>query len=189
VKAWAVLDVFSADGIVKTVYSGPTTGGGALQTFPVCDGKDYLGRRLPTATYEWRLTLNRGGETSVTRGRVIVSRITFAVSAVESSDEGYWDVEDRYMIPGNANVYLRLRPALPNYDKGWGSLNVQLEYPAGVGAGYLLQQVVRVGNYESKGPTLNTTTYLRGANAVRNRGPHTFRLATQNADYYFTVIQ
>lgn len=184
---WAVLDVFSADGIVKTVYSGPIAAANTKTYFPAWDGKDYLGRRLPSASYEWRLTLSKGGQSSVTRGKITVSRITFFVKG-EGSTEGM-DLQNRYMLPGNANIYLDL--AALGTDGATLSINIAYPTnPAGWDPSFPTLQLIELGDLQaSAGAPLKQTIYLRGSQAPRYRGSYEFQNWFGSARFYVTVIQ
>ncbi|MBU4557004.1 MAG: hypothetical protein KJ747_09050 [Actinobacteria bacterium] len=183
---WAVLDIFSADGIVKNVYDGPISVAGEEVTFPAWDGTDYRRRRMPSASYEWRLTLLKNGERSYTRGKICVSKINFFISGVSDNGEGV-QVFSRYMIPGNANIYMRLRDPYAASDPGrfLSSLIGWIEYPPPH-----REQRIEIGSWRlPEAETLDVTHYLRDADSIRYRGMHGFTFSDYHTVFYMTVIQ
>lgn len=104
---WGRLDILGANGVVKTVYSGPMVQG--TNWLPLWNGLDSSGRRLPSASYEWRLTVSKGGEVTTVNGKLIVCKVCFTVKGTVS--DGRLDVQ-RYMIPGTVNIYYTLGPTV-----------------------------------------------------------------------------
>jgi len=189
---WATLDILGADGsVVKTVYSGPTGWAGPRYYFPYWNGLDKNGHRLPSANYRWRLQLAKGTQRNYYYGNITVSKINFFIKGRDASSGGTTALADRYMIPGNVNLYVQAGEAVPS--TGGGLLWVGLTYPRWPiprPASFTPSQQIDVGRYAYlAGQTLKTTTYLRGERAVKNRGWHRFDLSTINSDYYITVIQ
>lgn len=175
---WGKLDVMGANGIVKTIYSGPLVAG--TNWFPLWTGLDAAGRRLPSASYDWRLTVSKGGQSTVVRGKITVSRIHFAIAG----QGGYLQQTyySRYMAPGPANIYYDLKNDTP-YD----TLSLDIYEPS--------QRLVSHSSWEfDYQQRIPGVLYLRNNpgndTLVRERGMHTLKIGTYDqVDYYFTVIQ
>ena len=70
--AYATIEVLSYRGVVRRLYSGPAaTPGGYLWTAP-WNGTDYLDRKLPNGTYQYRVRVNKGGQTATAVGLISV---------------------------------------------------------------------------------------------------------------------
>lgn len=175
---WGKLDIMGANGIVKTVYSGPLTAG--TNWFPLWNGMDASGKRLPSASYDWRLTVTKGGESTVVRGKITVSKIHFIVKGrLQDLGIAYYD---RYMIPGNANIYFQA-----TNESFVDSLYMYLWTPSDdlVGSGLI--------SFEEN-ETRKGTFYLRknpgNDTSLHERGIHTFEVDVANdVTFYMTVIQ
>jgi len=138
--------------------------------FPLWNGK-AAGKRLPPASYEWTLTLSKPGmKASVTKGKILISNITFTVNGVGT---GKAQSYKRYMIKGSANCYIAGKP-----------LSATLTGPGGYSQGVSRWLDV---------PT-SRTTYLRGARALKVRStrttPYAFTMAAPaGGAYRMSVVQ
>ncbi len=182
---WGRLDILGANGVVKTVYNGPLTQG--ANWFPLWNGLDNAGKRLPSASYDWRLTVTKGAESTVVRGKITVSKIQFVVKG--RSDGQVITFQDRYMIPGSANIYWQAT----NRTSSSSSLHVELRAPSTVASP--VGRVVGYGDIEfDPSETVKGTWYLRkepgNDTLLYDRGVHRFAIRSLNVvDYYMTVIQ
>lgn len=176
---WGRLDILGASGIVKTIYNGPLVQG--TNWFPLWNGLDASGKRLPSASYDWRLTVSKGGESTVVTGKITVSKIHFFIKG-RLQDLAAAD-ELRYMIPGNANIY---------YDMVTADIldvfSLELYDPVGGEVGFALW------TFDFAGDRKRGTLYLRNNpgndTSIHIRGMHNFHLeAANDVTYYFTVIQ
>jgi len=186
-NVWATLDILAADGsVVKTVYSGPTGRAGVRYYFPYWNGLDKNGRRLPSANYRWRLQLAQGNQRNYYYGNITVSKINFFMKGSglpggSTSDLTVSQQFNRYMIPGNANIYMQVWET--DSSVNGARLTADLVYPVD-------HQYPEAFSYLVANDTvLNATAYLRGAKAIRYRGVHNWWLECPNATYYMTVIQ
>lgn len=187
---WATLDILAADGsVVKTVYSGPTGRAGVRYYFPYWNGLDKNGRRLPSANYRWRLQLAKGTQRNYYSGNITVSKINFFIKGVGQPDGSTSDLSvsqqfNRYMIPGNANIYMQVwetdssvNGARLTADIAYTTSSIDHRYPEAFS--YLV----------ANDQVLKATAYLRGTKAIRYRGVHDWWLSCPNATYCMTVIQ
>lgn len=175
---WGRLDILGANGVVKTVYNGPLTQG--TNWFPLWNGYGANGKRLPSASYDWRLTVTKGGESTVVRGKLTVSKIHFVVQGrlTDLGEESY----SRYMVPGSANIYWQFT------NNSWvDSLYFYLYAPSGTNVGWAYVDF-------DENETLKGTWYLRkepgNDTLIYERGMHDFEISVANdVTFYMTVIQ
>ncbi len=109
---WATLTVSGAKGVVKTVYSGPINVANAPVSFPAWNGLDASGRRMSTATYDWKLTVTKGNQASTATGKIAVSKIYFNLRG--SLDINKSVTETRYMINEATAFYIWARTPGPD---------------------------------------------------------------------------
>lgn len=173
---WGRLDILGANGVVKTVYNGPLTQG--TNWFPLWNGYGANGKRLPSASYDWRLTVTKGGESTIVRGKLTVSKIHFVISGQADPDTPYF--YSRYMMPGNANVYSRI----VNNSGDTSCLTLAMFFsPNTEELGYIYW-------WTNPNSVLNYTHYTRDYFDLKYRGVHTIGvMASEDSTFYMTVIQ
>lgn len=175
---WGRLDILSASGVVKTVYDGPMTAG--TNWLPLWNGMNSKGQRMPSAAYDWRLTVTKSGESTVARGKITVSKIAFIIKGnLANLDSVYLD---RYMIPGTANIYYQV-----SNNSYVDSLYMYLWAPSDDIVG------THMWGFDEN-DLLKGTLYLRNNpgndTSCHERGLHTFDLSAANdVTFYMTVIQ
>lgn len=184
------LDILGANGVVKTIYNGPMTAG--TNWLPVWNGLDSAGKRLPSATYDWKLTVAKGGESTVVRGKIAVSKISFIVKG--NVAPGAAMTADRYMIPGTANCYIRASTS--SGDTVTMLFSINLSYTT-----TRLGQTMTIpypGDLLSISNGATYTHYLRSPWTISSRGNRRFTIRNNSVDIgstnpdmnvYMTVIQ
>lgn len=186
---WARLDIMGADGPVKTIYNGPIERADERFWFPLWNGLDSAGRRLPSASYEYRLTVNKGATATTKTGRITVSRINFFLKGTLASQKG--KAESRYMLNEAANFYVWGKTLNASQTKLYLSPG-PIEYKDGPFTKVLPGVLLTFPNGQTQ------TQYFRGAQAIPTRGMrditvsnHTPAFTNQDVsmEYYITVIQ
>lgn len=175
-NTWGRLDILGANGVVKTIYNGPLVAGS--NWFPLWNGMDSAGRRMPSASYDWRLTVSKAGESTVVRGKITVSKIHFVIKGGPTDPDG--DYYIRYMVPGNANIYVQATTTEP-YDM----------FAFGVGYAPTDQLIYATDVLDvTNANAFKGTFYMRGAEATPYRGNHVVIVAGDIApSYTMTFIQ
>jgi len=175
---WATLRIKDGEGrVVKTIYSGPINDANTWFYFPLWNGLDNNGKRLYTSSWNWELTVNKGGQTAVKTGKITVSKIAFFVTG--RAQYPNVDLFSRYMVPGNANIYVRTSSPV-SFDA--------FQFAIAHEGGYQYESRI-IYNDVANSP-VNSTVYLRGSTAPRARGMHVLGAAAyEDVSYYITVIQ
>lgn len=186
--SWATLTVSNSKGVVKTLYSG------AINTtsrtyFPAWNGLDSAGKRLPTASYDWKLTITKGGSTTVKTGKITVSKVQFFLKGDYTPSGNLpptplafmFATYDRYMIDAPVNIYYRVG------SKSAGSLTTSVQFKADP---MFYRQSFSTAL--PAGKAVNATKYLHNPYPPK-KGTYKFMMSTGDFDanysYYFTVIQ
>jgi hypothetical protein len=102
-NVWAVLKVKTGRGDV-VVYKGSIPTANTTFTFPKWNGMGPDGRRLPPASYNYELTISKGGASATASGKILISNVYFGFSG-----HTYPDVIarcDGYLKARATNVYL-----------------------------------------------------------------------------------
>ena len=175
---WATLRIKDGQGrVVRTIYSGPIQEANKRFYFPLWNGLDDNGQRLFSASWNWELTVNKGGAVATKTGKITVSKIEFFLTGRVSDLKE--DLFSRYMIPGNANIYIRTSTSGPFDAFMFGIVNAS-------GYEYISDPILM----DRPNRAVNTTVYLRGSNAMIGRGMNVFVTAGYDDVYYYmTVIQ
>lgn len=170
VGVYAVLKVATMRGDV-VLFRGGIDMANRDVTLASWNGMGPDGRPLPSSgAYVWTLTISKGGHYASSSGTISVSRIRFQLSsgAFPGSKP---IVFSRYMIPGNANVYVFAN--VEGDDSGTpatGSLAVRIH---GVAPGAYTRSVPSTGSYRVDSTRLlRATAYLGGSNSIPDRGMH-----------------
>lgn len=174
-NVWAVLTVSCPSG-PKTLYDGPIGAANQDFVFPAWNGTDAKGNRLTSSSYDWQLTVTKGGASSTTTGKITVSRIFFTMKGRSSA--GAVIHHQGYMIPGSANFYVGATTT-----RASDSLRITVNGPNHYNA--------TVGDFGVVSASrLNTTAYLRGVAAIRSRAVHDLYVTSAgDVTYGVTVIQ
>lgn len=184
------LDILGASGVVKTIYNGALVQG--TNWLPLWNGLDSSGNKLPSASYDWRLTVSKNGESTVVRGKITVSKINFYVKG--SLANGASTSASRYMIPGTANCYIWAKT-----DTGTTAtavFGIDLSYVRNLPP-YPPMTIPYPGAFLSIASGSTATHYLRDPWVITTRANRTLsiRNASQSLsgspsmDFYMTVIQ
>jgi hypothetical protein len=167
---YAVLKVSTTRGDV-VLYRGAINVANQDVTLATWNGMGPDGKRLPSSiAYVWTLTISKGGTYASESGTVSVSRIRFDLSGAAYPGSGQ-AVYSRYMLPGNANVYVfALVEGDPDAPPGTGSLGARIH---GVVPGAYTRSIPSAGSYpvDATKP-LRVTAYLRGADSIPDKGMH-----------------
>jgi hypothetical protein len=178
----AELVVITPNGNV-TIFKGVIAHANSTVWFPQWNGKMPNGKLLPTASYDWRLTVTKGDQSSVARGKIIVSRICFSMKGTVS---GYIDVNDfgnsierdAYMLKGSANCYLSVTTTYPE-----DQVRMLILGPLDYGVMVAWDPFTNAG-------AMSGTAHLRDKYAPRANGLHRIVwMGTNGVTYSATMVQ
>lgn len=185
---WAVLTVHDGAGReVARVFDGAVPNANQRFWFPSWNGKDALGRRLPSsAGYTWKVTAYRGGQTSSKLGRIVISRVLFTIKETVPNpalaDRPLTECTySRYMVEGSANVYLSAGATETcTFQLTTRPTPTTTAWTAG-----------NIGSWSMEaGGWLNDTKYLRPPAWVFARGLHDIEFESNaSLNYQITVLQ
>jgi hypothetical protein len=171
-NCYAVLKVKTASGYI-TIYKGAL---GTATSYFSWRGLSADGHRLPSAVYDYTLTVNKGTASATKSGKISVSKIWFTFSG---RSVALATVKHRgYMKAGNANVYVSANsPTKPD------SMAMRIAGPGGLNSEIMYRYV-----YSWR--PLSATVYLRAGTAIRQNGIQEFAVRCANdVRYTVTVIQ
>lgn len=158
-------DVVLHDGVVPNAAN-------TNYSLPVWNGL-VDGRRLPSSSYDWVLTVTKDGQTTTKTGKITISKVYFKMSGTSA---GTTNTHSYYMVPGNANLYIAARTSAVS-----DSIGIRLSGP---GSYYFDAGTFAFGSAAK----LDKTVRASGVNAIRARGYHTFRVAGKTAVRYSIIV-
>lgn len=182
-NVWAELVVVNPKGGNITIFKGTIAGANSIVWFPQWNGKMPNGKLLPTASYDWRLTVTKGGQSAVAKGKIIVSRICFSMKGtvsgyVDTDDFGNSIERDGYMLQGNANCYVSVTTTFPE-----DQVRMLILGPLDYGV------MVTWDPFTNAGP-MSGTAYLHDEYAPRAKGLHRIVwMGNKGVTYSATMVQ